>query len=226
VIDGRIINYKRCALYHFSVMKLPDEIRTIDRLHEVTTTVNKSSFIAQVYPVTSENVIKEYLTNAKKKYYDASHHCYAYKLVNGNVRYSDAGEPGGTAGLRILNAIEHFNLVNQLVIVSRFFGGIKLGAGPLGKAYYQSAYQVLNDSKINTKQLFQKVTILSEFDQVNLIHRILANHRSIILNSEYQDKLELSCLLKATEIEAISQKISGAGKNKIILTIHPEIVYK
>lgn len=207
-------------------MNLAEEIRTIDEPHEVTTTVNKSSFIAQVFSVTSEDVIKEYLSKAKKKYYNASHHCYAYKLVNGNIHYSDAGEPGGTAGLRILNAIEHFNLVNQLVIVSRFFGGIKLGVGPLGKAYYQSAFQVLNDSKINTKQLFQKVTILSEFDQVNLIHRILSNHKSIILESEYQDKLELSCLLKAAESEGISQKISDAGKNRIILTFHPEFIYR
>lgn len=71
-------------------MNLPDEIRTIDELHEVTTTVKKSSFIAQAYPVSAEDEVKEYLTKAKKKYYDASHHCYAYNLVNGNIRYSDA----------------------------------------------------------------------------------------------------------------------------------------
>ncbi len=207
-------------------MKLAEKIRTIDEPKEVTTTVNKSSFIAQVYQVTSEHAIKDFLTEAKKKYYDASHHCYACKLVSGNVRYSDAGEPGGTAGLRILNAIEHFDLANQLVIVSRFFGGIKLGVGPLGKAYYQSAYQVLNDSKISTKQLYQRATILSEFDQVNLIHRILSNHKSIILESEYPGKLEISCLLKAAECDAISQKIADAGKNRIILTIHPEFEYR
>jgi uncharacterized YigZ family protein len=207
-------------------MNLPDEIKTIDDFREVTTTVKKSSFIAQVYPVTSEDAFKEYLTKAKKKYYDASHHCYAYKLVNGNVRYSDAGEPNGTAGVRILNAIEHFKLVNQLVIISRFFGGVKLGVGPLGKAYYQSAYLVLSDSKIKTKSLFQKVEILSEIDQVSLIHRILANYESIIIDSEYQETLKLSCLLKTNEIEVISQKIFDSGKNKINLTIHPELVYK
>ena len=221
-----IINYKCCALYYFSDMNLPDEIRTIDEFREVTTTIKKSNFIAQVYSIISEDDFKLHLTNAKKKYYDASHHCYAFKLVNGNVRYSDAGEPNGTAGLRILNAIEHFKLINQLVIVSRIFGGIKLGVGPLGKAYYQSAYQVLNESKINAKSLFQKAEILSEIDQVSLIHRILANYESIIIDSEYQEKLKLSCLLKTNEIEVISKKISDSGKNKIILTIHPELVYK
>jgi len=207
-------------------MNLPEEITTIDSFNEATTTIRKSSFIAQVFPVSLEDEVKEYLTKVKKKYYDASHHCYAFKLANGIIRYSDAGEPNGTAGLRILNAIEHFNLVNQLVIVSRFFGGIKLGVGPLGKAYYQSAYQVLNDSKINTKQLFQKVTIISEFDQVSFIHRILANHKSIVIDSEYQDHLKLSCFVRLSDIELISQKLSESSKNKIILLTDPELLYK
>jgi len=207
-------------------MNLPGEIRTIDEFREVTTTVKKSNFIAQVYSISSEEEFKSHLTKAKRKYYDASHHCYAYKLVNGNVRYSDAGEPSGTAGIRILNAIEHFSLVNQLVIVSRIFGGIKLGIGPLGKAYYQSAFEVLNDSQISTKLLYKKVKILSKIEQTSLIYRILATHKSIITESEYQNNLRLSCLIKSTEIESVSQKLTDSGKNKISLIIQPEFVYK
>ena len=207
-------------------MNLPDEIRTIDEFRDVTTTIKKSNFVAQVYSIISDDEFKSNLTKAKIKYYDASHHCYAYKLINGNVRYSDAGEPNGTAGIRILNAIEHFSLVNQLVIVSRIFGGIKLGIGPLGKAYYQSAFEVLNDSQISTKLLYKKVEILSEMDQINIIHRILTNHKSIIIDSEYQDKLRLSCFIKSAETELISQKLSDSGKSKIIITIQPEFVYK
>ena len=207
-------------------MNLPDEIKTTDDVYEVTTVVNKSSFIAQVYPINSEDDLKEHLINAKKKYYQASHHCYAFKLADGKIRYSDAGEPNGTAGIRILNAIEHFSLSNQLVIVSRIFGGIKLGVGPLGKAYYQSAFNVLNDSEINIKQLFQKVIISSNFEYVSLIHRILANHKSIILSSEYKDTLEISCLLKRSEVELIRQKLAEAGKNKISLNLSSELLYK
>ncbi|MBE0573078.1 MAG: YigZ family protein [Ignavibacteriaceae bacterium] len=207
-------------------MNLPDEIKTIDEFHESTNNVKKSNFIAQVYSINSEEEFKSHITNAKKKYYDASHHCYAYKLVNGTFRYSDAGEPNGTAGLRIFNAIEHFGLSNQLVIVSRIFGGIKLGVGPLGKAYYQSAYQVLNNSKINTKHLFQKIEISSEIEQISLILRILANHKSIIISSEYEKKCSLSCLVKSTEIDSVSQKLTDAGKNKISITSQPEFVYK
>lgn len=221
-----IINYNCSALYHFSDMNLPDEIKTIDDVYEVTTGINKSSFIAQVYPINSEADLKEQIIKAKKKYYQASHHCFAFKLADGTIRYSDAGEPNGTAGIRILNAIEHFSLSNQLVIVSRIFGGIKLGIGPLGKAYYQSAYNVLNDSKINIKQLFKKVTISSDFEFVSFIHRILANYKSIILSSEYEDTLEISCLLRLSEVELIRQKLTEAGKNKISLNLSSELLYK
>jgi putative IMPACT (imprinted ancient) family translation regulator len=72
-------------------MNLPEEITTIDSFNEATTTIRKSSFIAQVFPVSLEDEVKEYLTKVKKKYYDASHHCYAFKLANGIIRYSDAG---------------------------------------------------------------------------------------------------------------------------------------
>lgn len=207
-------------------MNLPHQIKTIDEFKESNLTEKKSTFIAQVYSAGSEDEAKEYLSKTKKKYYDASHHCYAYKPAGGNHRYSDAGEPSGTAGVRILNAIEHFELTNQLVIVIRFFGGIKLGVGPLGKAYYLAAHQVLNESKIITKQLFQKVTISSEFEQINIVHRILSNHNSIILNADYKNNAKLSCLIKSIEIDLISQKLSELSKNKIIFTPHQEFIYK
>ena len=207
-------------------MNLPDEINTIDEFIEITTTVKKSTFTAQVYSVSSEQQVKECLTAAKKKYYNASHHCYAYKLVDGITRYSDAGEPSGTAGIRILQAIEHFNLVNQLLVVSRIFGGVKLGVGPLGKAYYDSAYQALTTAKVKVKELFDKAIILSEFEHVSSIHRILANHKSVILKSDYKEMLEISCLIKPLEIEQIRKKLKETAKNKIKITFLQDFIYK
>jgi|WetSurMetagenome_2_1015567.scaffolds.fasta_scaffold521585_1 uncharacterized YigZ family protein len=207
-------------------MNLRDEIKTIDDFAEVSNVINKSNFIAQVYQVNFENQVKEYLANAKKKYYEASHHCYAFKLADGTNRHSDAGEPNGTAGLRILNAIEHFNLSNQLIIVSRIFGGVKLGVGPLGKAYYESAYNVIYKSKITEKYLFQKATISATFDQIGFVHRILANHKSLITKTEYREFVELSCFLKSSEIDSISKKILELGKSTVSIIIHSETVYK
>jgi uncharacterized YigZ family protein len=207
-------------------MNLPDQIKTIDEFKESTLVEKKSTFIARVYSADSEDKAKDYLSEVKKKYYDASHHCYAYKFVDGNFRYSDAGEPSGTAGIRILNAIEHFELMNQLVIVTRYFGGIKLGVGPLGKAYYLGAYKVLNKSNIINKQLFQKVTIASEFVHLDIVYRILSKYNSIILSTNYQDDIKFSCLIKLVDLDLVAQNLSELAKSEIIFTPHQKFVYK
>ena len=207
-------------------MNLPDQIQTIDEFKESTLVEKKSTFIAQVYPVDSEETAKEILSEIKKKYFDASHHCFAYKFADGNFRYSDAGEPSGTAGVRILMAIDHFKLINIIVIVTRYFGGTKLGVGPLGKAYYNATHQVLKESKIVKKHLLQKVKITTGFEHIELVHRILSNFNSVILNTQYEIQTKFSCLIRCSEIDIISQKLSKLGKNKIILTTNKEFVYK
>jgi len=193
-------------------MTLPFEIKTIEKSNEVSTVINKSNFIAQVHSISAETEVKELLSEAKKKYYDASHHCYAFKLADGTFRYSDAGEPGGRAGIRIMNAIDHFKLSNQLVIVSRIFGGVKLGVGPLGKAYYESAYNVIDKSKISNKQLFQRAIIITNYEQISSIQRILSLNSSIITESDFKETIKLSCLLKKKEIESILKQVSNLGK--------------
>ena len=176
-------------------MNLPFQIKTIDEFKEATLVEKKSTFIARVYPVDSEETVKVKLSEIKKKYYDASHHCFAYKFSDGNFRYSDAGEPSGSAGIRILNAIEHFDLINVIIIVTRYFGGVKLGVGPLGKAYYLAAYEVLKKSSIISKQLFQKCIINSDFENISSVHRILAKKNSKILESNYDEDVKLICLI-------------------------------
>lgn len=207
-------------------MNLLEQIKTVEKINERISVVNKSNFIAQLYPTASENESKKFISESKKKYYNASHHCFAYKLSNGESRYSDAGEPKGTAGIRILNAIDHFELNNQLIVVSRIFGGIKLGVGPLGKAYYDAAFSVIESSTIKIKHLFRKGIIVSSFDKVNLIHRILSDYKSEVLETKYNQLVEFICLLKSSEIDSISKKITDSGKGMISITIQDEIVYK
>ena len=207
-------------------MKLPFEIKTIEKSNEVSTVINKSNFIAQVYAISAETEAKELLSEAKKKYYDASHHCYAFKLADGTFRYSDAGEPNGSAGVRIMNAIDHFSLSNQLIIVSRIFGGIKLGLGPLGKAYYEAAVNVIQKSKIIIQQLFQKAMIITNYQQVSSIQKLLTNHKSIIINSEFEEKIELICLLNSNEKDVLIKKISEIDTSNVNLILQNEMLYR
>ncbi|MDZ7765436.1 MAG: YigZ family protein [Melioribacteraceae bacterium] len=96
-------------------------------------------FIGYAAPCKNDEEAEQILEGKKKQYYDATHNCYAYKILPESIKYLDDGEPSGTAGIRILNAIQHFDLTNLIVISTRYFGGTKLGVGPLGKAYYNSA---------------------------------------------------------------------------------------
>jgi putative IMPACT (imprinted ancient) family translation regulator len=147
-------------------------------------------------------------------------------LADGTTRYSDAGEPNGTAGVRIFNAIEHHDLLNQLVIVIRYFGGIKLGVGLLGKAYYSAASKVLNESEIKTKNLFQKIFITSDITLNSHIHRILSSHHSIILNSEFLSEARFECLAIVADMKTIYQKMTETSKNKIKITLTSDFLYR
>ncbi|MGB5894590.1 MAG: YigZ family protein, partial [Ignavibacteriaceae bacterium] len=103
-------------------MNYPEKILTVDNFAEVTYKEKSSVFIGQVYHCEMENEAANILEPIKKKYYNASHHCFAYKLISEQFKYSDDGEPNGTAGIRILNAIEHFNLINVMVVIFRYYG--------------------------------------------------------------------------------------------------------
>ena len=138
-------------------MQKIENYKTIGSFNETTLKEKSSVFNAQAYPVENEEDALQIVEKTKKKYYDATHHCYAYKLTGNKIKYSDAGEPSGTAGIRILNAINHFNMQNILVIVIRYFGGTKLGVGPLGKAYYNSVIQTLKSSRIIEKKAYKKI---------------------------------------------------------------------
>jgi len=207
-------------------MNYPEQIKTIEVFNELTFKEKGSSFIGQVFYNDNEEEVTRTLTNVKKKYYDASHHCYAYKLLVGKIKYSDDREPKGTAGIRILNAIEHFELVNQLVVVIRYFGGTKLGVGPLGKAYHKCAINVLQNSKITTKFLHQKIMIKSNFDYVSRIKRILGNHKVIIENVNYEQSAIINCLVRPVELKNITVKIVELTGGNAELTASGQIVYQ
>ena len=109
--------------------------------------INKSRFITVLTNINDIDKVKEKLENIKKTYKDATHYCFAY-IINNHEKCSDDGEPSGTAGMPILNVLKQNNLTNILCVVIRYFGGIKLGAGGLIRAYSTSASEALNKSSM------------------------------------------------------------------------------
>lgn len=206
-------------------MNHPETIRTIKVFNEAKFKEKGSIFLSQVYRINSEDEAIEIINNVKKKYFDATHHCYAYKLLTNKSKYSDDGEPPGTAGLRILNSIEHFNLTNQLVIVIRYFGRTKLGIGPLGKAYYEAALKALNESQILTTTLYKRIKLSAGFENINAVHKLLNNKNIKIEKTDYDDKVNFTLLVKKSALKSIISKLKESSSGAVEIADFKEIVY-
>jgi uncharacterized YigZ family protein len=166
-----------------------EKILTIDKEFKEIYKEKGSSFIAHLFPLNDIEDYKEILNNLKKEYYDATHHCYALKFGN-EFKYSDDGEPNGTAGIRILNAIEHYNLDNVFIVVVRYFGGVKLGVGGLGKAYYEASEMVIQTAEIIEKYAYKTFQVEFSFDDTSKIYHKINQLNGNILNTNYtEDKI-------------------------------------
>lgn len=201
------------------------QITIVEGFNEYILKEKGSIFTGQVFPITNSDEAKNILKDVKKKYYDATHHCYAFKCANGDSKFSDDGEPSGTAGIRLLNAITHFDLTNVLVVVIRYFGGTKLGVGPLGKAYYQSSMEALEKSKKVVKFPAQKVSLNFSFEMVNVVYKLLAEHESKILGTNYSDSVSLSVIIKTEFVERVKAALIAATSAQVEFVINPEIIF-
>ncbi|AFH50068.1 Hypothetical protein IALB_2365 [Ignavibacterium album JCM 16511] len=208
-----------------SSKSLPEQIKTVYEFNQTVYKEKSSEFIAQIHHIEDNLEAENILSTIRKKYFDATHHCYAYKLLNDELKSSDDGEPKGTAGLRILNAIEHYGLTNVLIIVIRYFGGTKLGVGPLGKAYYQSALNVIDEKKIVQLNLYQKISIQIEFNYISQFHRVVNNYEGIIDNSEYSNFAKFYVLIKPGFIDNFINKLSDITNGKAQIEIIPTFSY-
>ena len=149
-------------------------MKTISKNIENEIIINKSRFICKLVKVYSEEDVMNALNNVKEEYKDATHYCYSY-IINNTERFNDDGEPGGTAGMPILNVLKQNELNYVLCIVIRYFGGIKLGAGGLVRAYTKSASECLNVSTLKELKIGFSIKILFDYDKVKLIDYTLNN---------------------------------------------------
>lgn len=204
----------------------PEQIITISQFQEFTYKEKKSNFIAQVYPIENEQSASEILQQVKKTHYKANHHCYALKIIDSTIKYSDDGEPGGTAGIRILNAIDHFDVTNLILIVIRYFGGTKLGVGPLGKAYYEAAFNVLQNSKKMKKTLVKQLKFNSDFSLVNHIQKLLDSYQAKIISSEYLTDVNFNIVVPLRNIDTLKNNLTNISNGKIEVIEENEQFYE
>ena len=175
-------------------MSQEDTYRTITALSEGIYTEKRSKFIAIALPVRTLEEVKQHLETYQKKYYDARHVCYAYMLGHErlNFRANDNGEPSGTAGKPILGQINSNELTDILIIVVRYFGGIKLGTSGLIVAYKAAAAEAISNATIIEKTVDDDVTVAFEYPFMNDIMRIVKEEEPEILEQSY----DMDCLVK------------------------------
>ncbi|MFD1614273.1 IMPACT family protein [Gelatiniphilus marinus] len=169
-----------------------DTYKTINTSTEAILFKDKNSkFFGYAYPITSEDDVKLHINNLKKEHHAARHWCYAYQIGTENISYraNDDGEPNNSAGMPIYGQIQSFNVTNVLIVVVRYFGGVKLGVGGLINAYKTTAQLTLESSKIIEKTINVNYLISFGYKNMNTVMRIIKEQNLNITNQ----KLEMDC---------------------------------
>ena len=185
-------------------------------IYEIT--IKNSKFIGVIIPIESKEDIKERLNELKTEYKNATHYCYAFKLIN-DKGFSDDGEPNKTAGIPILNVIEGENLINVLVVVIRYFGGIKLGPGGLIRAYSSTCKEVINKCTLIDLINGLEASITFDYSKEKEINYLLKN--TIIKNKLYEQNFTYIIETTKDILDSITNLITiNYCKEKIIPKIN------
>lgn len=163
--------------------------------------IKKSKFITLLYKINNKDEVNDILNTVKTLYKGATHYCYAYSLIN-EYHFSDDGEPGGTAGLPILEALKKNDVTNILCIVVRYFGGIKLGAGGLVRAYTKSVVLAINEAKLLELIDGYKIKLETTYDNTKNIEKVL--NKVKIVNKEFLDKAIYYLIIEKNDINLFS----------------------
>lgn len=170
--------------------------------------INKSKFITIITPISNIENVKDKLEIIKKNYKDATHYCYAY-IINSKEKCSDDGEPSGTAGIPILNILKTNNLTNVLCTVVRYFGGIKLGAGGLVRAYASSTKEILKKCEIGQLDNGYQITIEIDYKNIKNIDYLLKNYK---IDKSFNEKIIYTFNINKHEYENIEVPLNNNSK--------------
>ncbi|MDD3999730.1 MAG: YigZ family protein [Bacilli bacterium] len=177
--------------------------------------INKSRFIAYLFPIDTVEKANELLKEIRKKHYDANHNCYSYIIGTDHlaVKSSDDGEPSQTAGVVIYEVLRKNQLTNVLAIVTRYFGGIKLGAGGLIRAYGSSVSEALKIADLGEIVRMLAIEIIVDYPYLDLVQIQLENYQ--FLKREFTDKVCLIIYIPETEYEELKVILSEITKGSV-----------
>ena len=184
---------------------------------ETQKVIEKSRFITTSMHISGEEEAKDFIADIRRKYPDATHNCYAYVADNlGNfLRFSDDGEPSGTAGMPILEVIKNKRLFETVVVVTRYFGGIKLGAGGLVRAYSGSAAENLDCAQKVLYETCAQSEYCVDYSSVDGVMRFCAENSASILDTLYKDEVVFIIAVKKTDEEKFNSGLINRLNGKV-----------
>ncbi len=183
-------------------------MKTINQTFTNEIIIEKSKFIGIIKPLNNKDDVKNILNEIKKEYPKATHYCYGY-IVNGLQKSNDDGEPSSTAGKPILETLLKNGLFNVILIVVRYFGGIKLGAGGLTRAYVDSASQIIKKSILLTKKEVEIYKINTSYELNDVLNRYLIKKSIIVIDVQYLENIEYTISCEKLDIDDLKNYMQG-----------------
>lgn len=196
---------------------MKDEYFSIDRDVTITMKVESSKFIASVHPIVSRQEADEKLKVIRKEHFAAHHHCFAYAIGSEreDSRSSDDGEPSGTAGTRIFSAIRAKDISDVLVVVVRYFGGVKLGVGGLGRAYSEAATAALSGCTVITKTIEEELLVTFPYGETSGVMNVLNRLHARIIDTTYDDDVLLRCSIRKRDAELLTGELTNVTRGNV-----------
>ena len=180
----------------------------------------RSRFIGHIQPVETEDEARQFVADMKKKYYDARHNCWCYRIRGGAVRYSDDAEPQGTAGLPMLEIFQREGVENVVCVVTRYFGGVLLGTGGLLRAYQKATKTALEAAGISIVRQWTEMEITCSYSDFEKVRTEIENMDGIISDTQYSENVKITALVsegaESSVAERIQDRTAGKGSCSVL----------
>lgn len=178
-------------------------------------TERRSHFIGRIWRTETEEEAVAHIREMREKHWDATHNVYAYVIRDGAMRYSDDGEPQGTAGMPVLEVLRREELFNVCCVVTRYFGGILLGAGGLVRAYAKSAKMAVDAAGISVKRVWERVALQCPYALFARVKQETARYEGKLAATEYGADIQLTLLLPQTKTQEFLERIVDVSGGKL-----------
>lgn len=197
------------------------EYRTLHTSAQDEFVEKRSRFIGYAKPVQTEDEALAFIAEIKKKHWDAKHNVYAYALRDGQIRrYSDDGEPQGTAGVPVLEVLLKGDITDAVIVVTRYFGGILLGGGGLVRAYGHAASIAVKAAGLETRVLCQDASLSCDYAQYGRVQPLILSHGGVLEETLYEDDVKLRFYIRPEAVGVLEKDLADATAGSVSLALH------